>query len=131
MYKRQAGSGSDDSVSPLPAGWAFAGEEQDLQEMLGNLLDNACRNARSQVAVRVRRDGGQLTILVDDDGPGIAAEQRAAVLERGVRLDESTPGSGLGLAIVVELAALYGGRIALEDSALGGLRACLSLPAAA
>lgn len=119
------------SSDPLPAGWAFAGEEQDLQEMLGNLLDNACRNARSQVAVRVRRDGGQLTIMVDDDGPGIAAEQRAAVLERGVRLDESTPGSGLGLAIVVELAALYGGRIALEDSALGGLRACLSLPAAA
>jgi signal transduction histidine kinase len=68
---------------------------------------------------------------VEDDGPGISPEQRDAVLQRGVRLDETTPGSGLGLAIVVELAALYGGALTLDASPAGGLAACLSLPAAA
>lgn len=115
----------------VPADWAFAGEEQDLQEMLGNLLDNACRSARTAVRVRALREGAQLQIAVDDDGPGIAPEQRAAVLQRGVRLDESRPGSGLGLAIVVELATLYGGALTLDSSDLGGLSARLSLPAAA
>lgn len=117
-------------VQDMPEDWAFAGEAQDLQDMLGNLLDNACRSARRLVAVGVRRDQGWLHIAVDDDGPGIPAEQRAAVLQRGVRLDESVPGSGLGLAIVVELAALYGGTLALEPSTSGGLSARLSLPAA-
>ena len=115
----------------VPADWAFAGEEQDLQEMLGNLLDNACRSARGAVRVSAQHEGQQLHIMVDDDGPGIAPELRAAVLQRGVRLDESTPGSGLGLAIVVELAQLYGGALTLETSELGGLSARLSLPAAA
>jgi signal transduction histidine kinase len=110
---------------------AFAGEEQDLQDMLGNLLDNACRSARSLVRVSAQREGQQLHIVVDDDGPGIAPEQRAEVLQRGVRLDESAPGSGLGLAIVVELASLYGGALTLETSDTGGLRARLNLPAAA
>ncbi|TNF59930.1 MAG: ATP-binding protein, partial [Burkholderiales bacterium] len=114
-----------------PADWAFAGEEQDLQEMLGNLLDNACRSARTRVRTQVQRGDGRLQILVDDDGPGIAPEQRAAVLQRGVRLDESVPGSGLGLAIVVELAELYGGSLHLETSDAGGLSARLDLPAAA
>ena len=89
------------------------GEEQDLQEMLGNLLDNACRSARGAVTVKARREGPWLRITVDDDGPGIAPEQRAAVLQRGVRLDESRDGSGLGLAIVVDLARLYGGDVTL------------------
>ncbi|WP_263770513.1 sensor histidine kinase [Propionivibrio soli] len=115
----------------LSTNLAFAGEAQDLQEMLGNLLDNACRSARSEIRVAARRDGSWLRITVDDDGPGIAPEQREAVLQRGVRLDESRPGSGLGLAIVVELAQLYGGGLTLEASDAGGLRACLSLPAAA
>ncbi|MGY4830789.1 sensor histidine kinase [Sphaerotilaceae bacterium SBD11-9] len=110
---------------------AFAGEEQDLQEMLGNLLDNACRSARSAVVVRTAREGPWLRITVDDDGPGIAPEQRAAVLQRGVRLDESEPGSGLGLAIVVDLARLYGGDLTLQSAGTGGLSARLSLPAAA
>ncbi|MDM7942004.1 MAG: sensor histidine kinase [Hydrogenophaga sp.] len=113
---------------PVDEALAFAGEEQDLQEMVGNLLDNACLWARSTVRVGVRRDGGQLVIGVDDDGPGISPEQRNAVLARGTRLDESAPGSGLGLAIVADLARLYGGDIALERSALGGLCARLSLP---
>ena len=131
MDKLHAGRRLDLSADELPADAAFAGEEQDLQEMLGNLLDNACRSARSAVRVSAQHEGRQLQITVDDDGPGIAPEQRAAVLQRGVRLDESTPGSGLGLAIVVELAQLYGGALTLETSELGGLSARLSLPAAA
>lgn len=110
---------------------AFAGEEQDLQEMLGNLLDNACRSARAAVTVKASRDGRWLRIQVDDDGPGIAPEHRAAVLQRGVRLDESRDGSGLGLAIVVDLARLYGGDLELTTADAGGLGVQLSLPAAA
>jgi signal transduction histidine kinase len=113
----------------IPADWAFAGEEQDLQEMLGNLLDNACLWARTRVRVEARLDGGRLEVAVEDDGPGIAPEQRQAVLARGVRLDEATPGSGLGLAIVADLVALYGGALALEAGSAGGLLARISLPA--
>ena len=116
--------------STVPPDLAFAGEEQDLQEMVGNLLDNAFRNARDAVAVQARQDGRQLTIAVEDDGPGIDPVHRQTVLQRGVRLDESAPGTGLGLAIVVELAGLYGGALELADSAAGGLSARLSLPAA-
>ena len=131
MDKLHAARALDLDGGDVPADWAFAGEEQDLQEMLGNLLDNACRSARTAVRVRVQREGAQLQMAVDDDGPGIAPEQRAAVLQRGVRLDESLPGSGLGLAIVVELATLYGGALTLDSSDLGGLSARLTLPAAA
>lgn len=119
------------SLVPMDDTLAFAGEEQDLQEMLGNLLDNACLWARSEVRISAVREGEQVLISVDDDGPGISAEQRNAVLARGARLDESAPGSGLGLAIVVDLARMYGGDIALERSALGGLCARLGLPRAA
>ncbi len=113
----------------------FAGEEQDLQEMLGNLLDNACKWARSQVELRAQpnplEDPPQLCITVDDDGPGIGAEHRARALARGGRLDEAVPGTGLGLAIVQDLAHLYGGRLDLQPAGLcGGLRVVLSLPAA-
>ena len=114
----------------VPPDLAFAGEEQDLQEMLGNLLDNACRSARTTVTVRVAREGSRLSITVDDDGPGIAPEHRVRVLQRGVRLDEAGPGSGLGLAIVADLARLYGGDLTLGSADLGGLRAALVLPAA-
>jgi signal transduction histidine kinase len=117
------------SVSPVPEGAAFAGEAQDLQDMLGNLLDNAARWARREVAVAVRQEPGRLVIEIDDDGPGIASDQRDTALRRGGRLDETVPGSGLGLAIVAELSGLYGGAVALGDSPLGGLRATLSLPA--
>ena len=130
MGKLNAERGLQLSADAVPPEWACAGEEQDLQEMLGNLLDNACRSARSAVHVDVRRDGAQLLLAVNDDGPGIAPEQRAAVLQRGVRLDESLPGSGLGLAIVTELAGLYGGGLTLDQSPLGGLRATLRLPSA-
>ena len=120
----------DLGAEELAPGLAFAGESQDLQEMLGNLLDNACRSARGIVLVRADRDGRWLRITVEDDGPGIPPTQREAVLRRGVRLDESGAGSGLGLAIVVDLARLYGGDLTLGDADIGGLGARLLLPAA-
>lgn len=109
---------------------AFRGAAQDLQEMLGNLLENAAAWATGRVAVAWRVAGDRLVLTVDDDGPGIPEAARTLALTRGGRLDESVPGSGLGLAIVVELAALYRGSLALESSPLGGLHAVLDLPAA-
>jgi signal transduction histidine kinase len=104
-------------------------QRDDLDEMLGNLLDNACKWARSRIVVEASRiDGGALVVAVGDDGPGLSGTLRARVLERGVRADEGTPGSGLGLAIVCDLAELYGGSIALEESAFGGLLARVTLP---
>jgi signal transduction histidine kinase len=104
--------------------------------MLGNLFDNACKWASSRVEITSRvfprvagNQEGTIEIAVDDDGPGIDASLRAAVMQRGVRADQAAPGSGLGLAIVREIAALYGGSIALESSPMGGLRASLRLPA--
>ena len=104
-------------------------EREDLDEMLGNLLDNACTWARSRIAIASAEiGGGGIAITVDDDGPGLDASMRDAVLQRGVRADEAAPGSGLGLAIVRDLAGLYGGSIALSASPSGGLRARLELP---
>jgi signal transduction histidine kinase len=105
----------------------FRGERQDLEEMLGNLMDNACQWAATRVRVSTVADAA-LCIDVDDDGPGVAPEGVAAALERGVRLNGDRPGSGLGLAIARDLAELYGGSLVLTDSSLGGLRARLSLP---
>lgn len=109
---------------------AVRGQREDLDEMLGNLLDNACKWARSRVAVTSSNGDTGVLITVDDDGPGLAPSMRAVVLQRGVRADEAAPGSGFGLAIVRELAELYGGSIVLEGSPLGGLRAGLRLPRA-
>jgi signal transduction histidine kinase len=108
----------------------FAGDAEDLAEMIGNLADNACKWAGSRVAISAARKGDRLEIVIEDDGPGIAADARAAVLGRGQRLDERVPGSGLGLDIVREIATLYRGDLALTGSALGGLRVELDLPAA-
>jgi signal transduction histidine kinase len=102
---------------------------EDLDEMLGNLIDNACKWTRSRVVVTSSRHGANVVIDVDDDGPGLDPSMREAVLQRGVRADEASPGSGLGLAIARELARLYGGSIRLDGSPLGGLRARLELPA--
>ena len=109
-------------------GHSVRAQREDLDEMLGNLLDNACKWARSRVAIASHGTDRRIDIMVDDDGPGIMPEMREAVLQRGVRVDEAAPGSGLGLAIVRDLAELYGGSIALDTSPLGGLRARLSLP---
>ncbi len=123
--------GLDVEVASIP-GLKFQGEKQDFEEMVGNLLDNACKWAGSRVKAEVRRaDGGKrFTVIVDDDGPGLTEAERAKVVKRGQRLDESKPGSGLGLSIVAELAHLYKGRFELEASPEGGLRATLELPAA-
>lgn len=112
----------------------FRGDESDLEEIAGNLLDNACKWSRGKVAVRLvaeRGDSGtMLLIAIDDDGPGLSAEDAEKVLRRGVRLDEKTPGSGLGLDIVKELVDVYGGTLALSRSTLGGLLVEMRLPTA-
>jgi signal transduction histidine kinase len=115
----------------------FRGERQDLDEMLGNLVDNACKWAQSRVAIEVfsqQLNGADrrrvVRIMVDDDGPGLSPSQREQVARRGRRLDETKPGSGLGLSIVVELAGLYGGELKLGTAPIGGLRAELVLPGA-
>ena len=113
----------------------FRGERQDLEEMVGNLLDNACKWAQSRVSVEIvcerpQPDRQIIRVIVDDDGPGLTPAQREQVAHRGQRLDETKPGSGLGLSIVVELAGLYGGSLSLGTAAIGGLRADLTLPGA-
>lgn len=114
----------------IPAGLVVACDPQDLDEMLGNLVDNACRWARARVALRAGVDGHWVRIDIDDDGPGLAPEAIARVLRRGERLDESAPGSGFGLPIAGELAVLYGGTLELGRAALGGLAVSLRLPRA-
>ena len=106
----------------------IGGRHEDLDEMLGNVLDNACRFARARVALHVTAAGNIVTVSIDDDGPGIPAALRAAALQRGTRADQSGTGWGLGLAIARDVAELYGGSIALGDSPLGGLRVTVRLP---
>jgi signal transduction histidine kinase len=121
-----------------PENARFRGERQDLEEMVGNLVDNACKWAHARVSIEVVQSpatgAGQETIhlMIDDDGPGLSEREREEVqaAHRGRRLDETKPGSGLGLSIVVELASLYGGGLSLDTAPIGGLRAELVLPAA-
>lgn len=115
-------------VQPMPETLAFRGDAHDLQEILGNLLDNACKWASHRVEINAASNGDQLLITFDDDGQGLAAEQRESVIQRGVRADEKVSGSGLGLAIVADLTQMYGGGVVLQDSPLGGLRVVLTLP---
>jgi signal transduction histidine kinase len=134
----------------VPAHALFRGEQQDLEEMIGNLVDNGCKWAQSRVAIEVVADRAfaraekgekvprgadgdgaekpQVRIIVDDDGPGLSPADREQVALRGQRLDETKPGSGLGLSIVVELASLYSGVLTLGTAPIGGLRAELALP---
>lgn len=131
------GRDRDMSVSAeCPEGVRFQGEKQDLEELLGNLMDNACKWAKSEVVAKVeavpkadRLARAFFRITVDDDGPGLTPEQRAAAVQRGKRLDETKPGSGLGLSIVTDLVGLYGGKLELAEAPLGGLRAAVVLPA--
>ncbi len=124
-------------VKKIAAGAKFQGEKQDLEEMLGNVLDNACKWGRKTVTLTVKISNGDgksrpklLLIDVDDDGPGLTDEQRSKIGKRGLRLDETTPGTGLGVSIVADLAASYRGNLALEASPQGGLGVRLQLPAA-
>ena len=116
-------------VSP---GLRFRGEKQDFEEMIGNLVDNASKWSQGRVSISAapvgENDYPHLIVAVEDDGPGLPEEDRAAVLKRGRRLDETKPGSGLGLSIVADLATLYRGRFRLEAAGLGGLRAVIEVP---
>lgn len=103
-------------------------DPQDLQELVGNLLDNALRWAERRVTLRAVAAQGGVGLFIDDDGPGMSASQREAALGRGARLDERRSGSGLGLAIVEDLVTLYGGRLTLDASPLGGLAVHVWLP---
>ena len=122
----------------VASGLKFRGEIQDLEEMTGNLIDNAAKWSAQAVKVSAAPvidplDGARnwLLITVDDDGPGLPADKRADAVKRGRRLDESKPGSGLGLSIVTETAGMYGGTVVLDDAEIGGLRVLLRLPAVA
>ncbi len=109
----------------------FQGERQDLLELAGNVMENACKWAKGRVrVVAVQAPSDRLILTVEDDGPGLPTERRAEVLQRGARLDESAPGSGLGLSIVDDLAKAYGGSVTLADAAVGGLAVSLDLPSA-
>ncbi len=123
-------------TSSVPVALRFRGEQQDLEEIVGNLVDNACKWARSEVVVCAESapargvDDQRLMITIDDDGAGLTDQQRVEVTARGRRLDESKPGSGLGLSIVSDLVGLYDGEFHLHEAPSGGLRAQVVLPAA-
>ncbi|MET3471044.1 signal transduction histidine kinase [Novosphingobium sp. 1529] len=114
----------------VPSALAVSLDGHDLSEILGNLLDNAARHARSAIAVTAWADGNRTRVAIEDDGPGIAADQRELALQPGVRLDEAPQGDGFGLAIVRDLVALHGGTLNLAEGAQGGLRVELALRAA-
>lgn len=106
----------------------FPGDEQDLLELLGNLLDNAFKYGCTQVSVSAHAESDLLTLHIDDDGPGIAPDDRDSVLQRGTRLDQLQPGQGIGLAVTADIIASYGGKLHIESSPLGGARLTTSLP---
>jgi signal transduction histidine kinase len=112
----------------VPTDLSVACEPQDFDEIAGNLLDNAFKWARHAVAVVATADGGSVVLAIDDDGPGLAAEQIPQVLQPGQRLDENAPGFGFGLSITRELVELYGGSLVLGPAPLSGLRVTLRLP---
>lgn len=118
-------------VNSIPPGLAVACEPQDIDEMLGNVLENAFVWCRSKVAVSSREEGRSIVLVVEDDGPGLSPEQMSLAVQAGRRLDERSPGFGFGLSITSELAELYAGSLTLDRSELGGLRVALRLPSSA
>jgi len=129
MFAAQLGRRSLRLSIDLDPAVCFPGSTEHLEEILGNLIDNACKWSKSQICVGGQATRNGLSFWVDDDGPGIEAAAAALALSRGVRLDEQMPGSGLGLAIVADLLAAHGGELQLSRSPLGGLRAQADLPA--
>ena len=117
----------DVSLSVSVADETFYGDERDLMELLGNLLDNACKYGNGTVCLSVV-GGDPLTLIVEDDGPGIPPERRASIMERGTRLDSDTPGQGIGLAVVAEIVARYGGQVVVDDAEIGGARFTVTFP---
>lgn len=112
----------------IPSGLVVACEPQDVDEMLGNVLENAFRWCRTKVSIRASLQGRDVILTIEDDGPGLSPEQMAKAMQAGQRLDESSPGFGFGLSITRELAELYSGSLSLDRSALGGLLVSLRLP---
>jgi two-component system, OmpR family, sensor histidine kinase PhoQ len=117
----------------VATGAQFIGDRGDLTELLGNLLDNACKWCRGRVRLTAGNDDGagpreRLNLVVEDDGAGISAQDQARVLRRGVRADQNVPGHGLGLAMVHDTVDLYGGRLSVDTSPLGGARVSVRLP---
>jgi signal transduction histidine kinase len=114
----------------VPRGLVFAGERQDLEEIVGNVMDNACKWASERVLIRGETERAAIRLEVEDDGPGLDPESAQSAVRRGIRFDQTTPGSGLGLSIAADLTELYGGTLRLERAALGGLRVRLDFPSA-
>jgi len=114
----------------VPKGLFLRGEQQDLEEVIGNVLENAFKWAKSRIVLKVEKIEGDLVFTLSDDGPGLAPEDRPQALKRGQRLDETTPGTGLGLSIVTDIVSAYGGEVELGAAALGGLEVKISLPSA-
>ena len=112
----------------VEAGLRFSGEKRDLEDALGNLIDNACKWAKAQVMVTAYKEQRSLVLCIEDDGPGLTEEEQEKARKRGERLDEQTPGSGLGLSIVHDLVNAYDGSFSMGRSELGGLIAVLSFP---
>jgi signal transduction histidine kinase len=115
-------------LKEIPGDLVYAADREDLEEMIGNLVENAYKWARSRIRISVQSDASALSLIVEDDGPGIEDQHAEQVTERGTRLDESTPGTGLGLSIVTDIANIYSGNLRLARARLGGLRAELTLP---
>ena len=127
MARLYEDKGLDVSIAVDPE-LSVACEREDVDEILGDLVDNAHKWARAHVAIRAWREGGVCHLCIEDDGPGIDQKDRSVALDRGKRLDESKPGSGLGLSIVTDIVALYGGSVGLTASPRGGLAALITLP---
>jgi two-component system sensor histidine kinase PhoQ len=106
----------------------FNGDETDLMELCGNVLDNACKAAKNNVLVSAKTAGAWLTISIEDDGPGIPANKKTMLLERGTRLDTYAEGHGIGMALVADLVSIYEGRMQIEDSDLGGASIIIKFP---
>ena len=111
----------------VPADLTFCGDREDLEEMVGNLFDNACKWARGKVAIGAHVSGDRVAVAVEDDGPGLSEDERA-VLARGELLGGQRPDGGVGLKLVRSVIRLYGGEMTFEESRLGGLRVVLELP---
>ena len=116
------------AVEVLATSIQFNGEERDLHEIVGNLIDNACKWASKRVLISIGPQHQWVCLSIEDDGPGISSDHYSHVVQRGTRLDALTPGTGLGLAIVDDLVTIYGGSIHMSQSPLGGLKVTVKLP---
>jgi signal transduction histidine kinase len=114
----------------IPPGLSVTCEQQDIDEMLGNVMENAFSWCRTNVVVGSNDEGRSVVLIVEDDGPGLSPEQMSQATQAGRRLDEGSPGFGFGLSITRELAELYAGSLTLDRSPLGGLRVAIRLPSA-